>query len=71
MKADLNLSNHATEADLKGWTGVNICNLVVISDLAGLKAQVENIDVNKLETFSANMSKLSNAVDNAVVKNCV
>lgn len=51
MKADLNLSNHATEADLKGWTGVSICNLVVISDLAGLKTQVENIDVNKLETF--------------------
>ena len=51
MKADLNLSNHATEADLKGWTGVNICNLVVISGLAGLKTQVENIDVNKLETF--------------------
>ena len=64
------MSNYATEADSKGATGVDTSNLAAKSDLANLKAKVDKIDIDKLETVPADLSKLSNAVDD-VVKNCV
>ena len=64
------MSNYATEADSKGATGVDTSNLAAKSDLANLKATVDKIDIDKLETVPADLSKLSNAVDD-VVKNCV
>ena len=34
--------------------------------MAGLKAKVNNLDVDKLKTFPADSSKLNNIVDNAI-----
>ena len=41
------------------------------SDLASLKAEVGKIDINKLRTLHADLSKLSNVVDSNVVKKYV
>ena len=41
------------------------------SDLASLKAEVDKIDINKLRTLHAGLSKLSNVVDSNVVKKYV
>ena len=41
------------------------------SDLVSLKTAVDKIDVEKLKTVSADLSKLSNIVKNAVVKKTV
>ena len=41
------------------------------SDLASLKAEVDKIDINKLRTIHADLSKLSNVVDSNVVKKYV
>ena len=41
------------------------------SDLASLKAEVDKIDINKLRTLHADLSKLSNVVDSNVVKKYV
>ena len=38
------------------------------TNLGSLKAQVDKLDVDKLETISVNLSKLSNVVDNYVFK---
>ena len=38
------------------------------TNLGSLKAQVDKLDVDKLETLSVNLSKLSNVVDNYVFK---
>ena len=41
-------------------------------DSASLKARVNEIDIDKIKTIPADLSKLSNVIDNDVVKkNCV
>ena len=43
-------------------------NLVLKSNLAKLKAEVDKIDVDKLNTVPTDLSKLNNIVENGVVK---
>ena len=55
------------KADLKEATGVDtsdLANLWFRSDLANLKTIVDKIDIDKLKTPRADLSKLSNVVDN-------
>ena len=52
MKVELDLSNYATKTDLKGATGVDTSNLIAKSDLAGLKAEVDKMDIEKLNISS-------------------
>ena len=59
-------SNYAIKADLKGASPIDTSNLEVTPDLPSLKAQVDEIDADKLKT--ANLSKLSNIVDNVARK---
>ena len=42
--------------------------LATKSDLASLKAESDNIDIDKLKAIPANLSKLSNIAGNDVVK---
>ena len=44
--------------DQKGATDVDVLNLVAKSDLVRLKAEVDKIDVDKLETVHVDLSKL-------------
>ena len=60
-----------TKADLKGITGVDTSNLTAKPDLTGLKAEVDKTDTDKLKSFPADLSNLSNIVDNVVVKKIV
>ena len=50
-------SNYATKANLKGATGIDTSMLALKTDLASLKTKVD-----------ADLSKLSNVVDNDVEK---
>ena len=65
------MSNYATKLDLKGVTVANTFNLAAREDLSSLKARVDKLDVNKLKTVPADLSRISNAVDNILVKNAV
>ena len=67
-KVELDLSNFATKAYLKGTKGVDTSNLAAKSDLAGLKAEIDKIDVDKLKTVPVDLSNLRNVVNNDVVK---
>ena len=71
LKVELDLFNYATKRNLKGATPADTSNLASKSDLASLKAEVHKIDVDKLKTAPADLSKLSNIVDNDVAKYCV
>ena len=53
---------------LKNVTGIDTSKLAAKSDLASLKTEVDKIDVDKLKTVSVDLSKLSNVVNNDVVK---
>ena len=64
----VDLSNYASKTDLKNATGIDTSNLALKSNLASLKTEVDKIDVDKLITDPIDLSKLSNVVNNDVVK---
>ena len=68
FKVELNLSNYATEANLKEATGTDTSKLAEKSDLASLKPAVDKIDIIKLKTVPDDLNQLSNVVNNKVVK---
>ena len=65
----VDLSNYASKTDLKNATGIDTSNLALKSNLASLKTEVDKIDADKLKTDPIDLSKLSNVVNNDVVKN--
>ena len=56
---------------LKNATGVDTSKLAAKSDSASLKAETDQIDVDKLKTVPVDLSKLNNVVNNVVVKKTV
>ena len=71
IRVELYLSNYATKTDLKGARGVDTSNLAANSDLSKLIAEGHKTDVDKLKTVPVNLNKLSNVVNNEVVKKTV
>ena len=59
------------KVDLKGEAGIDTSTLPSKADSASLKTKVDNLDVDKLTTVPAELSNLSNIVDNDVVKKTV
>ena len=65
IKVELDLSNYATKTDLKN---VDVSSFASKRNLANLKTEVDEIDVDKLKTVPVDLAKLSNVVKNDVVK---
>ena len=70
INVKVDLSNYATRTDLKKAIRDDMSKLAAKSDLASLKAEIDKIDEKKLKTVPADLSKLSNVVNNEVVKKC-
>ena len=68
INVKVDLSNYATKTDLKEATGIDTSNFVIKSNLSSLKTGADKIDVDKLKTVPVDLSKLSNVVNNDVVK---
>ena len=58
MKVELDLSNDATKADLKDATGVDTSIFAKKVDLAGLKSNVDKLDIDKLKNAPRNIRNL-------------
>ena len=71
IKFEFDLSSYATKTDLKNVTHVDVSCFALKSNLASLKTDVDKIDVYKLKTVPDDLAKLSNVVDNDVVKKTV
>ena len=71
INVKVDLCNYATKLDLKNATVVDTSKVAAKSDLASLKTQDDKIDVDKLKTVPNDLSKLSNIVENEVVKKTV
>ena len=71
INVKVDLSNYATKADLKNVTGLDTSKLALKSNLANLTAEVDKIDLDKSNTVPVDLSKLSNVVNNDVVKKTV
>ena len=67
IKVKIDLTNYATNEDIKNITHVDTSNFAVKTNLANLKTEVDKLDIDKLVPISNDLSKLSNVVKNEVV----
>ena len=68
IKLKLDLVNDATKTDLKNIIHVDVSSFASKTNLAALKTEVDKIDTDKLKTTPADLAKLTNAIENDVVK---
>ena len=71
INVKIDLSNYATKPESKEATEIDASNFSLKPHLASLKTEIKNIDVDKIKTVPADLSKLSNVVNNHVVKKTV
>ena len=68
IKLELDLGNYATKDDFKNITHVDVSSFASKTNLAALKTEVDKIDADKLKTTLIDLAKLTNAIENDVVK---
>ena len=68
FKVELDLTNYATKTDLKNITHVDVSNFASKTNLSALKTEVDKIDTDKLKTAPTDLAKLTNAIENDIVK---
>ena len=68
IEVELDLANYATKMDLNNITHVDVSSFASKTNLAALKTEVDKIDAGKLKTTPADLAKLTNAIENDVVK---
>ena len=71
IKVELDLTNYATKTDLNNITHVDTSSFASKTNLAALKTEVDKIDIHILKTAPADLAKLTNAVENDLVKKTV
>ena len=68
VKDELDLSNYATNEDLKNTTGADTSNFAKKIDLPNLKSDRDILDADKLLLVHVGLSKLSDLGKDNVVK---
>ena len=68
IKVELDLANYTTKTDFKNVTHVDVSSFASKTNLAALKTEVDKIDADKLKTAPTDLAKLTNAIENDVVK---
>ena len=71
VRVELDLPSYATKLDLKETTGIGNSNFALKSNLTSLKTEIDKIDIEKLKTVPKDLSKLSDVVDNDVIRKTV
>ena len=71
INVKVNLSNYATKSNIKNISHVDTSSFALKSNLAGLKTEVDKLDIDKLVPVPVDLSKLSDVVKNDVVKKTV
>ena len=64
----VDLSNYATKTDIKDISHGDTSSFGLKTNLANLKTEVDNLDIDKLVSIPGDLSKLGNVVKNGVVK---
>ena len=68
IKVKLDLANYAAKDDVKNITHADVSSFASKTNLAALKSEAAKIDVDKLKTAPVDLAKLTNAVENNLVK---
>ena len=63
INVKVDLTNYAAKSDLKNATGVDISKVAAEPDLVSLKAEVDELDIDKLKSVPTNLNKLKYKVD--------
>ena len=71
IKIKVDLSNYATEGDIKDITHVDTSGFALKTNLANLKTEDDKVDIDKLVPVPLYLSKLNDVVKNEVVKKTV
>ena len=71
INVKVDLSNYAAKADLNNFSHVDIGSFALKSNLASLKTEVDKLDIDTLTPVPNDLAKLSNVVNNDVVKKTV
>ena len=71
INVKVDLSNYATKTDIKNISQIDTSGFALKSNLAGLKTEIDKLDINKLVLVPFDLSKLSNVVKNHVVKKTI
>ena len=69
INVKVGLSNYATKTDLKNVSHVDVSSIALKSNLAGLKTDIDKLDIDKLTPVPNDLAKLSSIIKNDVVKN--
>ena len=62
------MSDYARKTDLKNISHTDTSSFALKPNLAGLKAEIDKLDIEKLVPVPVDLSKLSDVVKNDVVK---
>ena len=68
INVKVDLSNYATKVDIENITHIDTSSFELKTNLASLKTEVDKLDIDKLVPVPTDLSKLSNVVNNDVVK---
>ena len=71
ISVKLDLANCTTKDDVKNITHIDVSRFATKTNLAALNTEVDKLDTDKLKTTPADLAKLTNAVDNELVKKTV
>ena len=71
IKVELDLANYTTKDDIKNITHVDVSSFASKTNLVALKTEVDKTDADKLKTVPIDLAKLSNVVNNDVVKKLI
>ena len=71
IKVKIDLSNYATKTDIKNISHVDTSSFAIKTNLANLKTEVDKSGIDKFAPVPVDLSKLSDAVKNDVVKKTV
>ena len=71
LKVKIDLSNYATKTDIKNISHVDTSSFALKTNLASLKTEVDELDIDKLKPLPDDVSTLSNVVINEVVKKAI
>ena len=71
INVKLDLSNYATKTNLKNVKHVDTSCFALKTNLAGLKTEVDKLDIDKRAPVPVDLSKLSDVVKSDVIKEAV
>ena len=71
IKVKTDLSNYATKTDIKNISHVDTSSFTLKANLASLRTEIDNLDIDKLVPVPVELSELSDLLKNDVAKKTV